>query len=342
MIYMKNKKYLFMLILFLLVIFLTYYSIYDKQSINLIINNLNKLSFVSVFICLIFILMYFIMQAIYMKTTLKSLKVNVSFTRCIFYCLVEFYFSGITPSSTGGQPVQLYYMTKDKIPIRKSYITLMLNTVYFKLIIFILGIISFFYTKATLFNNKIYLLFFILGIVVDLFIVIFLILLIFKQSIIKKIINLIIRILSKIKILNNKIKGFNVNEFLDRYKNELKYIKNNRIIVIINFFITLIQRLLLFSISFILYKSFGFNKYNYIDLIMIQISVQVAIEALPLPGGSGLSENMLKTLFTTLFGIKLCDIAMIFTRTFSFYIPLILSGIIILFNKLLKKNIRQN
>ena len=337
---MKNKKYFFMLILFIVVIFLTYYNIYDKQSINLIINNLNKLSLFSILICLIFISMYFILQAVYMKTTLKSLKVNISFTRCIFYCLVEFYFSGITPSSTGGQPVQLYYMTKDKIPIRKSYITLMLNTIYFKLIILILGTISFFYTKSYLFNNKVYLIFFILGIIVDSFIVISLILLIFKQSIIKKIISVIIKILSKIKIFNNKIKDFNINDFLDRYKNELKYIKSNKKIVIINFFITLIQRLFLFSIAFILYKSFGFNKYNYINLLMIQVSVQVAIEALPLPGGSGLSESMLKTLFTTLFGVQLCDIAMIFTRTFSFYIPLIISGLIILINKI--KNIRKD
>ena len=39
--------------------------------------------------------------------------------------------------------------------------------------------------------------------------------------------------------------------------------------------------------------------------------------------------------FVLVFGkvFKLCDIAMIFTRAFSFYIPLIISGIIILIVK---------
>ena len=136
---MKNKKYFYMLILFLIIIVLTYYNLFDKNSINLIFKNLNKLNIVSILLCILFILLYFIFQAIYMKITLKSLKVNCPFFKCLFYALVEFYFSGITPSSTGGQPVELYYMTKDNIPIRKSYITLMLNTIYFKLIIVILG-----------------------------------------------------------------------------------------------------------------------------------------------------------------------------------------------------------
>lgn len=337
---MKNRKYIFMFILFIIIITLTYYKIFDKNSINLILNNINKINIYTISICLLFIILYFVLHAVYMKTILNSLKVKIPFSRCIYYCLIEFYFSGITPSSTGGQPVQIYRMTKDKIPIRKSYITLMLNTIYFKLIIIILGIISFFYTKNYLYNNKVYLFFFILGIFIDLILVISLMLLIFKQNIIKIILIKIINKLKKAKILNNRLKDFNINDFLKKYKDELNYIKNNKKIVILNFFLTFIQRLLLFSIAYILYISFGFKKYSYIDLLMIQISVQVAIEALPLPGGSGLSESMFKDMFTALFGIKLCDIAIVFTRAFSFYIPLIISGIIILFNKIfnLKKH----
>ena len=331
---MKNKKYILTFLLLIIIILLTYFKLFNKKSIQLIILNINRLSIYTILICILFIIIYFLLHSIYMKTILNSLRVKVPFAKCIYYCLIEFYFSGITPSSTGGQPVQIYQMTKDKIPIRKSYITLMLNTIYFKLIILILGIISFFYTKNYLISNKLYLFFFILGIIVDLILVIGLILLIFKQSIIKKILKIIINKLNNIRLFNNKFKNFNINEFLKKYKDELNYIKKNKKIIIINFFITLVQRILLFSIAYILYISLDFNKYSYIDLLMIQISVQVSIEALPLPGGSGLSENMFKDMFASLFGLKLCDIAMIFTRAFSFYIPLAISVIVILFTKI--------
>ena len=334
MVTMKHKKYLFMLLLFIIILLLTYHSIFDENSITIIINNISKISITTILLCFLCIICYFLLHGMYFKTTLHSLDINVSFFKCIYYCLIEFYFSGITPSSTGGQPMQLYQMTKDKIPIRKSYITLMLNTIYFKLIVLILGIISFYFTKNHLYNNKIYLFFFILGIVVDLIIVIGSFLLIFKQSIIKKIIKTSTSKLKKISFFNIKLKDFDVDEFLKKYSNELQYIRKNKKIVIINFFITFIQRLFLFSISYILYSSFGLNEYNYMDLLMIQISVQVAIEALLLPGGSGLSESMLKNMFITIFGMHLCNEAMIFTRTFTFYIPLIISGIIILINKI--------
>ena len=36
-----------------------------------------------------------------------------SLWRCIQYSFIGFFYSGITPSATGGQPVQLYYMNKD-------------------------------------------------------------------------------------------------------------------------------------------------------------------------------------------------------------------------------------
>ena len=112
---------------------------------------------------------------------------------------------------------------------------------------------------------------------------------------------------------------------------------SNKKIVILNFILTFIQRLLLFSIAYIIYKSLGFNKYSYFDLLAIQVSVQIAIESLPLPGGAGLSEKMFLDIFITVFGISFADIGMLLTRTFSFYIPLLVSGIIIVINLFMSK-----
>lgn len=336
---MKNKKkYMLMFLFFVFIIFLTFISIFDHDSLPSIINNIKKINIFYIFICLIIICLYFIIQGIYMKSILKALKKKITLKRGIFYSLVEFYFSGITPSSTGGQPVQLYYMTKDKIPIRKSYITLMLNTIYFKLIILILGIIILLFKNKYILNHSIvYIIFFILGFVVDSLLVVGCFLLLFKQKFIKGILKFILKICSKFKYLNKITKDFNITNILNKYRDELKFINNNKKIVIYNFILTFIQRLLLFSIAYIIYRSLGFNKYSYFDLLAIQVSVQIAIEALPLPGGAGLSEKMFHDIFITIFGIGIADVGMLLTRTFSFYIPLLVSGIIILINMFISK-----
>lgn len=340
---MKNKKkYILLFLLFIFIIFLTFISIFDKNSLESIIENLKKINIFYVLICLIIICLYFILQGIYMKSILKALKQKITLKRGIFYSLVEFYFSGITPSSTGGQPVQLYYMTKDKIPIRKSYITLMLNTIYFKLIILILGIIILIFKNTYILNHSIiYIIFFIIGFVVDSLLIAGCLLLVFKQNFIKGILKFILKICSKFKYLSRKTKDINITIILNKYKDELKFINNNKKIVIYNFILTFIQRLLLFSIAYIIYRSLGQHNYNYFDLLAIQVSVQIAIEALPLPGGAGISEKMFHDIFITIFGISIADVGMLLTRTFSFYIPLLVSGIIILINMFINKKKKE-
>ena len=336
---MKNKKkYVLMFLFFVLIIFFTLFNILDHNSLSSIIDNIKKINIIYIFICLLIIFLYFLLQGIYMKSILNALKKKISLKKGMFYSIVEFYFSGITPSSTGGQPVQLYYMTKDKIPMRKGYITLMLNTIYFKLIILILGIIVLLFKSTYLFNHSVvYIIFFILGFVVDSLIVVGCFLLLFKQNIIKKILKFILKICNKFKFLSKKTKDLNITTILNKYKDELKFMSSNKKIVILNFILTFIQRLLLFSIAYIIYKSLGFNKYSYFDLLAIQVSVQIAIEALPLPGGAGLSEKMFLDIFITVFGISFADIGMLLTRTFSFYIPLLVSGIIIVINLFMSK-----
>ena len=266
-----------------------------------------------------------------MKTILFTLKQKTTLLKCTFYSMVEFYFSGITPSSTGGQPVQLYYMTKDNIPIRKSYITLMLNTIYFKLIIIIFGLLSLIFKSSYVFSNGgIYIFFFVLGFLLDLVIVILCLYLLFGRNLTVKILNKLVSIAKHLKIFRKKVESIDIDVVAARYQDEVRFIKNHKTTVIIGFFITLVQRILLFSIAYVVYRALGFNSLSYFDLLFIQVVVQVAVEALPLPGGAGLSESMLHNIFVMIFASRLAEVGMLLTRTFAFYVPLIISGIVIL------------
>ena len=334
----SKKKYTLLLLFFIVVIFLTYYNIFNENSVKSIVSNLFKINYLYIIICFFIVLLYFLLQGLYTKLTLKILQNKISLKKTVFYSMAEFYFSGITPSSTGGQPVELYYMTKDKIPIRKSYITLLLNTIFFKLILIIFGVLALIFKPEYIFDySVIYIVFFILGFLVDITMIIICSMLIFKQKNVKSILNWIIKVGNKIKILKNKVSKIDKNEVLNDYKEELKYIRRNKKLIVLAFLITFIQRICLFSIAYIVYRSLGLNTYSYFDLLFIQISVQIAIEALPIPGGTGLSEKTLQTIFITVFGLAFADTAMLLTRTFSFYIPLILSGIVVLIHIIINR-----
>ena len=222
-------------------------------------------------------------------------------------------------------------MAKDEIPMRKSYITLMLNTIYFKLIILIFGIFVLLVNSSYVFSGPIiYKICFFLGFAVDTVIVLLGILLLFKTSFVEFLYNKLALFFRKFKIFKNRFKDDNTNAVIDRYKDEIHFIKNHKILVFITFIITFLQRLALFSIIYVIYKAMGYSGYSYIDLLIIQLSVQISIEALPLPGGAGISESMLHNIFTVIFSAQMADVGMLLTRTFTFYVPLIVSGLILL------------
>lgn len=336
---LKNKKkYLFLLLLFVVILIATYYSIFNKDSIKYIISSVKQTNFSYVLLCFLIVVLYFVLQGIYMKIILSILNKKIKLRKGILYSMVEFYFSGITPSALGGQPVQLYYMTKDKVPVRKSYIVLLLATINFKIILLILGIFVLIFKSNYVFDySGIYIFFFILGFIVDIITTVICYMLIFKQKYIKGIIEWFKKIGSKIKFLKKKTDSIDTNQFLKDYRYEIMQLKSKKRYIFLAFIITFIQRLLLFSIAYVVYRSLGFNKLSYFDLVLIQVSVQIAIEALPLPGGTGLSEKAFQTIFITAFGVGFADLAMILTRTFSFYVPLILSGVVLLLVFMIKK-----
>jgi uncharacterized membrane protein YbhN (UPF0104 family) len=222
-------------------------------------------------------------------------------------------------------------MTKDKIPIRKSYITLMLNTAYFKLIIMILGIIALIFKSSYVFSNgTIYIIFFVLGFILDLAMVVLCLYLVFKQDLISKILTKILDIARRLRIFKKKVEATDVDVISRRYKDEISFIYSHKAVVVLGFILTFIQRVLLFSVVYVIYRALGFNSLSYFEVLFIQVVVQVSIEAFPLPGVVGLSEAMLHNIFIMIFASSLADVGMLLTRTFTFYIPLLVSGIVIL------------
>lgn len=58
----------------------------------------------------------------------------------LLFSSVGFFFSCITPSASGGQPAQVYYMKKEDIPIPISTMVLLIITIIYKMVLVLLGV----------------------------------------------------------------------------------------------------------------------------------------------------------------------------------------------------------
>jgi hypothetical protein len=325
---MNKKKIVISIIFFLIIFGATFYIIFSKNNVSDIYNAMRSINISYIMICIALCILYFIAQGIYMKIILKTMKINISLPKGIFYSTLEFFFSGTTPGSTGGQPVQLYYMAKDKIPNEKSLIVLITDSLLFKLFLVIFGIMIIAFDNDLIFNNEIYntLLFF-WGLIVDIIIIVFCLLLMFSKKLIVKIIYSFYKILNKItkKEINIQEKAKNI---IERYCNNANYIKSHRKEMIIGTIIIFIQRILMFSITYVIYRGFGFNEISYIRILLLQVFIQITIEGLPFPGGTGAIETISNNIYITIFG-ELTVVGTLLNRTLSFYLPLMVIAIVI-------------
>lgn len=330
------KKYVLSILLFIIVLYMTFSILFKENDINEIINSILNVDYKYIIVGFFLVIFYFLLQGIYMKRMLNILNKDIPLHKGIFYSFAEFFFSGITPSSTGGQPVMLYYMVKDKISLSKSLIVLLIDTIYFKLIIVAFAISILIFKSDLIFSmNIVFIILYFVGLIVDLIIVIGGYLTMHNQKIILKIGKFIEFIKTKLKFKNNN----SLEEKLVIYNKEIKKLKGNKRGLLNCFIIIILQRLCLFSVSYLIYRAFGFNDLSYLEIIILQISVQIAIEFVPLPGGTGISEYLMNVFYLTIFGIY-CTTGMLLTRTLSFYLPLVLSAIFILI-KYIKDNIKR-
>lgn len=152
-----------------------------------------------------------------------------------------------------------------------------------------------------------------------------------------KIVEGILKLLHKIKIVKNYDKQYNkIMELVDDYQTTMrKYAKDGWVFALM-IIITFGGFLLHFSLPFLIHAVFfGFNWGIFASVFIYCVMIDLAAGFLPLPGGTGAAELS----FTALFGIYFIDgtifWAMLIWRIFTFYGPIIQGLVIILYDYLI-------
>ena len=108
---------------------------------------------------------------------------------------------------------------------------------------------------------------------------------------------------------------------METYRKASVFLKANKLVIFNTTMITFVQRILLFAVTYVVYRSFGLNEQSLLTMILLQAAISVSVDMLPLPGGMGISERLFLQIFAPLFG-------MLLSRGISYYMLVILSGII--------------
>ncbi|WP_196000009.1 lysylphosphatidylglycerol synthase transmembrane domain-containing protein [Clostridium sp. 1001271B_151109_B4] len=339
---MSLKKILKSSLLFIALIGVTFFIVFKDNSFNNIVETLKSVNLTYIYVGILFMFFFICCEAINIRRMLRLLSYDISIVKGLKYAFVGFFFSSITPSASGGQPMQIYYMKKDNVDISHSSLVLLVELASFQFVTIVVALLSFMgnYKFIITLNPAIKILIGI-GIIFNTMVFLFIGLAIFSKKFISKIIELIFKLVSRIRFINsNKLRNI-VDEEINQYQEGAIFIKENKMVIVKVVLTTFAQIFFNYSITFFVYKALNLSTYSFMSVFSLQSILFISVSALPLPGAVGSSESSFLTLFKTLFPASTLSSAMLLSRGISFYLFVIISGVIVLFIGLFKKNLKE-
>ena len=229
------------------------------------------------------------------------------------------YFDNITPSAVGGQPYQIYYLHKHKVP---AGVATSLPVVCFfmqQLAFFVLVVICFFvfgtivdnpWLKVAIYVGSFCMIAMPLSIMVFAFI----------PKTAQKIVQFLISVLHKIKIVKNKqALIYKFDNYVNDYSKSLKIIGGHKKTLISGFVLAMVCQLLNFSTVYVIVLASG-QSLPWFYGIALMAYTSAASAFIPTPGGSGAMEGFFYLIVSVLEG-GFRFWGMLLWRIITFYLP---------------------
>lgn len=324
------KKSLLSSVLFIILVVIVFYFIFRDLAFKDILVLFRKANKFYLLLGVLVMFSYNILEALNLKIILTSLGDKPRFINCYKYAIGSFFTASITPSSSGGDPMALYLMSKDKLPVSHSAITLLTKLLVYQMVIIILATTSFiisFKQIVALLGNMKFLVF--LGLTLNILVFTLYFLAIFFKQILIYLVEILCKLLKKLHYKKTEALREKINLQVEEYSRAANILKTNKQIFIKIILTTLIQIILSFTIPYLVYLAFNLEGASLFKFITTQAILYVSVSALPFPGAVGISEAVFMKLYKTLFNPAILGSAMFITRFINFYLFVIITGILL-------------
>lgn len=335
---MNNKLKSSVSLLFMIsLIIITSYFIFKDQSLPTLLQTLKDVNLFYIILGLCMMFIFVGCEAMNTFSIMRALGQKISYIKCLGFAFIGFYFSSITPSSSGGQPAQMFYMNKANINLSYSSLNLLIITVVYQMVMMAYAGIMFLLNHEFIMTNLHGIQYFLMfSVTINLLLTIGILLAMFSKKFIYQLIYLVTKWLGAIRIIKDvPATRFKLESLVKEYTIGADYLKTRPLLLLRVVCTTTIQLTSTYLVPYFVYKAFHLNDFTLLQIISLQSLVSLAVSSIPLPGAVGASENAFMSAFKLFFASNLIVPAMLLCRGISFYAFLIISGIISLIVHLL-------
>ena len=252
------------------------------------------------------------------------------------------FFGAVTPSNTGGQPMQLYFLSQKNVRIgygsacmTQKFIVYQLVTTSFSIFAVIVRF-GFFSTAFTNFWSSAFI---VVGFLVQLAVTAMFLIVCFAEGFTKKIIRLVYKIMKVLPFVKDPMKKIRslTREFKMFHTANRMLMRNKKRLLVI-FLLVMVQIICIMSVPYFIYIAFDMPAAaaanhmpvaSLFDFLCIQSFVLFTSNLVPLPGASGGAELAFSMYFSTYFvmgSINKIKPAILLWRFITYYGAMLLTA----------------
>ena len=311
------KRIFIYVLIFVLLIGVTFFLVFKDQDLGEALRVYNNARFGFVALGLVLMLGYFAIEAWNIYSILKSFGEKINYWQAYKFTLIGFFFCSVTPGASGGQPLEIYYMSKEEISTAHATLALLIQICGIQISVLFLGIIGLLVSLGRMETSIIWLT--VIGLIINGVALAALLIGIFSKKITKKFVDFFIYVLKFFNYKKIEEKQESINKSLEQYGEGAKYIKIHQKEFWICVARSFGQMVLYFLIPFCVYKALGLHGTSFLQLFFLQAVLFMATSGLPLPGAIGASEAAFLSLYGLAFGEEMLGGAVLLNRSISFY-----------------------
>ena len=323
----KAKRILADALLFAAILGLTLYAVFrgrDLGDIREAIQDCDGRWLIPAFLC---VLLFIGGESVILRLLLGSGGYRLGLGRCFLVSSAGFFFSAVTPSAGGGQPMQVYFLSREKVPVPVSAVMLMAVTITYKLVLVIvaLGLTVFRFDFIRDHFGGMMVLYW-LGFGLTAGFVAVLLTLVFHPDLARRMVNGAHGLAVRLHLMRHSEKRHrSLLDAMEKYHETAAYFRTHMGLMVLVLAITFAQRFALFTVPWLVYRGFGLTGYSWASVAGLQALIAAAADMLPLPGGMGVTEALFLTVFEPVFGALTLP-GMVLSRGVEFYCRLAVSA----------------
>ena len=281
-------------------------------------------------LCLICWAAYMVLDALCASYFLKKQGHPITFGYSFLVAMVGMYYCNITPGASGGQPMQIYYLKKRGVPVGIGSSCMTIKFFCYQFILMVIGTLFWLLYPsfvAEQVGSNMWIL--IVGYICNIASITMVMAMALCKPAVRFVIRWCIRIGAKLRLCKDpEASALKWEETLITFNESVKMATRRPKELAVQMGIAGVQILSLMLVVVCLYHAFGASGHSMGQLITLGLMLYISAAYTPLPGASGAQEGVFALYFHSIFPEAKLLVALLIWRFFTYYISLIVGGVL--------------